>query len=174
MPKIDLTLLGVNLTVIEPGAWSSQRHWHTHEDELVWVVEGELSLVTDAGEAILRAGASAMPRCPAFAAPAARTLTLTVSFQASGSSASSSKRATSAVTAFNHGVHALYSAVRRSPFRKVMAGRGALRGGFLSGHGWVLYKSLARGFVRRIRCISDNVAGWDCVCPKYALYFGQR
>ena len=37
-----LTLFGVNLTVIEPGAWSSQRHWHSHEDEFVWVVEGEL------------------------------------------------------------------------------------------------------------------------------------
>jgi uncharacterized cupin superfamily protein len=51
-----LTLFGVNLTVIEPGAWSSQRHWHSHEDEFVWVVEGELTLVTDAGEEVLRAG----------------------------------------------------------------------------------------------------------------------
>jgi uncharacterized cupin superfamily protein len=51
-----LTRIGVNLTVIEPGAWSSQRHWHTHEDEFVWVLEGELTLVTDAGEEILRAG----------------------------------------------------------------------------------------------------------------------
>jgi uncharacterized cupin superfamily protein len=51
-----LTLFGVNLTVIEPGAWSSQRHWHTHEDEFVWVVDGELTLITDAGEEILRAG----------------------------------------------------------------------------------------------------------------------
>ncbi len=51
-----LTLFGVNLTVIEPGAWSSQRHWHTHEDEFVWVVDGELTLVTDAGEEVLRAG----------------------------------------------------------------------------------------------------------------------
>src|SRR5215218_8776773 len=34
-----LTLLGVNLTVIEPGCWSSQRHWHSHEDEFVWVVD---------------------------------------------------------------------------------------------------------------------------------------
>jgi uncharacterized cupin superfamily protein len=51
-----LTLFGVNLTVIEPGAWSSQRHWHTEEDEFVWVVEGELCLVTDAGEEVLRAG----------------------------------------------------------------------------------------------------------------------
>jgi uncharacterized cupin superfamily protein len=51
-----LTLFGVNLTVIDPGAWSSQRHWHSHEDEFVWVVEGELTLVTDAGEEVLRAG----------------------------------------------------------------------------------------------------------------------
>ena len=51
-----LTQFGVNLTVIEPGAWSSQRHWHSHEDEFVMVVEGELTLVTDAGEEVLRAG----------------------------------------------------------------------------------------------------------------------
>lgn len=51
-----LTVFGVNLTVIAPGVWSSQRHWHSHEDEFVWVVEGELTLVTDAGEEILRAG----------------------------------------------------------------------------------------------------------------------
>jgi uncharacterized cupin superfamily protein len=51
-----LTMFGVNLTVIEPGAWSSQRHWHTHEYEFVWVLEGELTLMTDAGEETLRAG----------------------------------------------------------------------------------------------------------------------
>ena len=51
-----LTRLGVNLTVIGPGDWSSQRHWHSHEDEFVWVLDGELTLVTDAGEEILRAG----------------------------------------------------------------------------------------------------------------------
>jgi uncharacterized cupin superfamily protein len=51
-----LSLFGVNLTVIEPGGWSSQRHWHSHEDEFVWVVEGELTLVTDKGEELLRAG----------------------------------------------------------------------------------------------------------------------
>src|SRR3984957_6569752 len=45
-----LTQFGVNVTVIEAGAWSSQRHWHSHEDEFVWVLEGELTLVTDAGE----------------------------------------------------------------------------------------------------------------------------
>ena len=57
-----LTQFGVNLTVLEPGAWSSQRHWHTHEDEFVWVVDGELTLVTDAGEEILRAGDCAVFR----------------------------------------------------------------------------------------------------------------
>ncbi len=51
-----LTLFGVNLTVIEPGGWSSQRHWHSHEDEFVWVLEGELTLVTNTGEELLRAG----------------------------------------------------------------------------------------------------------------------
>jgi len=51
-----LTLFGVNLTVIEPGAWSSQRHWHSHEDEFVWVLDGELTLITDEGEETLRAG----------------------------------------------------------------------------------------------------------------------
>lgn len=47
---------GVNLTVVEPGAWSSQRHWHSHEEEFIWVLEGELTLITDAGEETLRAG----------------------------------------------------------------------------------------------------------------------
>ncbi len=57
-----LTRIGVNLVRVPPGGWSSQRHWHSHEDELVWVVAGELVLVTDAGEDILRAGdAAAFP-----------------------------------------------------------------------------------------------------------------
>lgn len=51
-----LTQFGVNLQRIQPGAWSSQRHWHSHEDEFVWVLSGELTLVTDSGEEILRAG----------------------------------------------------------------------------------------------------------------------
>jgi uncharacterized cupin superfamily protein len=51
-----LTQFGLNLTIIAPGAWSSQRHWHSLEDEFVWVVDGELTLVTDAGEETLRAG----------------------------------------------------------------------------------------------------------------------
>jgi uncharacterized cupin superfamily protein len=50
---------GVNLLRLPPGAWSSQRHWHTAEDEFVFVVEGEVVLITDSGEEILRAGDSA-------------------------------------------------------------------------------------------------------------------
>ncbi len=51
-----LTDFGVNLLRLPPGTWSSQRHWHTAEDEFVYVLEGELTLVTDAGEEILRTG----------------------------------------------------------------------------------------------------------------------
>jgi len=51
-----LTDFGVNLMRLPPGAWSSQRHWHSSEDEFVYVLEGEVVLVTDAGEEILRAG----------------------------------------------------------------------------------------------------------------------
>jgi len=46
----NLTQFGVNLLRLPPGTWSSQRHWHAHEDEFVYVLEGELVLVTDAGE----------------------------------------------------------------------------------------------------------------------------
>ena len=51
-----LTKFGVNYTTLGPGAASSMRHWHTHEDELVYVLCGELVLVTDAGERPLKAG----------------------------------------------------------------------------------------------------------------------
>jgi uncharacterized cupin superfamily protein len=47
---------GVNLMQLPPGNWSSQRHWHSHEDEFVYVLEGELVLIEDAGETLLRAG----------------------------------------------------------------------------------------------------------------------
>lgn len=58
-----LKLIGVNLVRLAPGAWSSQRHWHTHEDEFVYVVSGEMVLVTDDGEETLVAG-----DCAGFAA----------------------------------------------------------------------------------------------------------
>jgi uncharacterized cupin superfamily protein len=51
-----LTQFGVNLQTLPPGVWSSQRHWHSAEDEFVWVVSGEVVLVTDEGEQVLRAG----------------------------------------------------------------------------------------------------------------------
>ena len=54
-----LTQFGVNLLRLPPGAWSSQRHWHTGEDEFVYVVSGAVVLVTDAGEEELRAGDAA-------------------------------------------------------------------------------------------------------------------
>lgn len=54
-----LTKIGVNLTVLPPGKESSMRHWHTREDELIVVLEGELVLRTDAGEQVLRAGMAA-------------------------------------------------------------------------------------------------------------------
>ena len=52
----DLTQFGVNRLTLKPGVWSSQRHWHSHEEEFVFVVSGEVVLVTDAGEQVLRAG----------------------------------------------------------------------------------------------------------------------
>ncbi len=58
-----LTRLGASHIRLPPGAWSSQRHWHSHEDEFIVVLEGEVVLVTDAGEEILRAG-----DCAAFKA----------------------------------------------------------------------------------------------------------
>ena len=51
-----LTQFGVNLTRLKPGVWSSQRHWHSDEDEFVWVLEGEVVLVTDNSRETFRAG----------------------------------------------------------------------------------------------------------------------
>ena len=51
-----LTDFGVNLVRLPPGKWSSQRHWHSEEDELVYVLEGEVTLVEDDGPHVLRAG----------------------------------------------------------------------------------------------------------------------
>jgi len=51
-----LTQFGVNLLTLAPGSWSSQRHWHTVEDEFVFVVSGEVVLVSDEGESVLMAG----------------------------------------------------------------------------------------------------------------------
>jgi uncharacterized cupin superfamily protein len=54
-----LTQFGVNLTTIPPGGWSAQRHWHAKEDEFVYVVAGELVLITNGGEQVLGPGMAA-------------------------------------------------------------------------------------------------------------------
>jgi uncharacterized cupin superfamily protein len=54
-----LTQYGVNLLRLPPGAWSSQRHWHTHQDEFIYVLSGEVVLVSDAGDETLKAGDAA-------------------------------------------------------------------------------------------------------------------
>ena len=51
-----LDQFGVNLTELPPGVQSALRHWHSHEDEFVYILEGEATLITDAGEEVLTAG----------------------------------------------------------------------------------------------------------------------
>jgi len=55
-PAMGLSALGASHVVLKPGAWSSQRHWHEGEDELLVMLSGEAVLVEDEGETILRAG----------------------------------------------------------------------------------------------------------------------
>jgi len=56
-----LSDFGVNLMTLPPGGWSSQRHWHSHEDEFLYVLQGEVVLVEDGGKVLLQAG-----ECAAF------------------------------------------------------------------------------------------------------------
>ena len=56
---VGLNQFGVNLTTLKPGAASSQRHWHANEDELVYVLAGEVVLCEDGGETVLRSGEAA-------------------------------------------------------------------------------------------------------------------
>lgn len=58
-----LTQFGVNRLQLPPGCWSSQRHWHTEEDEFMFIVSGEVVLITENGEVVMRAG-----DCAAFPA----------------------------------------------------------------------------------------------------------
>jgi uncharacterized cupin superfamily protein len=60
---LGLTQFGVNVTELAPGAASALRHWHSHEDEFVFVLEGEATLVTGDGEQVLGPG-----QCAAFPA----------------------------------------------------------------------------------------------------------
>ena len=54
--RFGLSQFGVNLTILQPGVWSARRHWHTNEDEFVYVVDGELVLIDDEGEHVLKKG----------------------------------------------------------------------------------------------------------------------
>ncbi|MEZ4465217.1 MAG: cupin domain-containing protein [bacterium] len=60
---LGLTRVGINITTLHPGVESSMRHHHTHEDEFIFMLEGEVVLRTDAGEQVLTAG-----MCAGFAA----------------------------------------------------------------------------------------------------------
>jgi uncharacterized cupin superfamily protein len=55
-PVTGLTHIGATHTVLKPGAWSSQRHWHYGEDELLVMLSGEAVLVEDEGRTVLRPG----------------------------------------------------------------------------------------------------------------------
>jgi len=56
---VGLTQFGVNLTRLKPGAASALRHWHENEDEFVYVLEGELVMIENEGEVLLRTGDAA-------------------------------------------------------------------------------------------------------------------
>ena len=56
---VGLTQFGVNLTRLKPGAASALRHWHEAEDELVYVLEGEIVLIEDGGPTVLQRGEAA-------------------------------------------------------------------------------------------------------------------
>jgi uncharacterized cupin superfamily protein len=56
---IGLDQFGVNICRLPPGVASSQRHWHNNEDEFVYILDGEVVLIEDGGEIVLRAGEAA-------------------------------------------------------------------------------------------------------------------
>ena len=56
---VGLDQFGVNLTTLKPGAASALRHWHEKEDELVYILEGEVVLIEDDGESVLKPGDAA-------------------------------------------------------------------------------------------------------------------
>ncbi len=55
-PPSGLSYFAASHVVLKPGAWSSQRHWHDDEDEMVVMISGEAVLIEDDGETVLRAG----------------------------------------------------------------------------------------------------------------------
>jgi len=57
--EVGLTQFGVNITRIKAGSASALRHWHEHEDEFIYMIDGELILHENAGETVLKAGDAA-------------------------------------------------------------------------------------------------------------------
>lgn len=55
----QLNNFGVNLVTLAPGSASALRHYHSHQDEFIYVLTGELTLITNAGETILTSGMAA-------------------------------------------------------------------------------------------------------------------
>lgn len=55
-PASGLTRMGASHIILKPGAWSSQRHWHEGEDELLVMLSGEAMLIEDGGRTLLKAG----------------------------------------------------------------------------------------------------------------------
>lgn len=55
-PATGLSHFGASHVVLKPGAWSSQRHWHDGEDELLVMLTGEAVLIEDQGRTVLRPG----------------------------------------------------------------------------------------------------------------------
>lgn len=55
-PAAGLSQMGASFCTLKPGAWSSQRHWHKGEDELLIMLSGEAVLVEDGGRTLLHAG----------------------------------------------------------------------------------------------------------------------
>ena len=58
-----ISQFGVNITRIKPGSASALRHWHEQEDEFIYVLEGELMLMEDTGETVLKSGDAAGFKC---------------------------------------------------------------------------------------------------------------
>jgi uncharacterized cupin superfamily protein len=57
--EVGLTQFGVNITRIKAGSASALRHWHEHEDEFIYMIDGELVLRENDGETVLKAGDAA-------------------------------------------------------------------------------------------------------------------
>ena len=55
-PAHGLTDFGVSEVTLDPGAWSSQRHWHDGEDEFMVMIEGEAVMIEDDGRTVMRPG----------------------------------------------------------------------------------------------------------------------